>query len=100
MGIVDYRFRAGDGNTLVLQVADETSDMLSGYRGSPPKWRDGTVEDSINVFKLMSSERAKNIERMRCMTLVEDARRGLVGMDVPISMDVMLEQVAEKIGRG
>jgi len=54
MSIVDYRFRIGAVETLVLQVnvADE-----GGWPDHHPtvKWRDAKVEDLMEVAKLLGT---------------------------------------------
>lgn len=105
--IVDYRYRAQDA-LVVLQVLDDREDFASFH--NPGKWRDAKVEDLLNVAALVNrlpeAQTEHELRRMHrvgeilaCAQLVEDARAGFKGVDVPICVDVILENLANSIRR-
>ena len=106
--IVDYRYRAQDA-LVVLQVKEETEGSWPDHQRKVG-WRDAKTEDLLNVAALVNrlpeaqtEYELRRMNRVRetlaCAQLVEDARAGFKGVDVPICVDVILENLANSIRR-
>ena len=60
MSIVDYRFRIGAVETLVLQV-NVADDEGWPDRHRTVKWRDAKVEDLLEVAKLLGAPELRSV---------------------------------------
>ena len=61
MSLVDFRFRNGADETLVLQVAEQKMDRYSSFQDDCSKWQDAKVEDLLEVAKLLGTPALRSV---------------------------------------